>query len=68
LKRQPHDIEESVRHQADERKEPQQYWGGPRNCFIGPLALGFQAQMPATFFKGDLGAFPLSRLKGKHLL
>ena len=52
-------------HQADERKEPQQHGGGPRNRFIGPLALGFQAQMSATFFKGDLPGKGLARYRAQ---
>jgi hypothetical protein len=41
-------------HQGNPRKQAQQQRGRAGNGFVRLLALGFNAEMPSDFFKGDL--------------
>jgi hypothetical protein len=43
-----------VRPERDDGEQAEQNWRGPKNCLVGPLALGFDAEMGADFLEGDL--------------
>ena len=47
---------EVVRQQCDDGKQGEQRRRGSKNCFIGPLPLGFDTEMGAGFFErvGDI--------------
>ena len=45
---------EVVRPEGDEREQAEQRRGGAHNRKVGPLALGFDAEMGAGFLEGDL--------------
>jgi hypothetical protein len=43
-----------VRPQGDDGEQAEQNWRGSKNCFVGPLALGFNAEVGADFLEGNL--------------
>src|SRR6516162_2250544 len=45
---------EVVRQQCDDGKQGEQRRRGSKDCFIGPLPLGFDTEMGAGFFEGNL--------------
>ena len=66
-----------MRPESDEGEQTKQHWCGPKDCFVGPLALGFDAEMSLDFLEGDFElpkevrcvfayAILLAELGGKH--
>jgi hypothetical protein len=43
-----------VRPERDDGEKAEQDWCGAQDCFVGPLALGFNTEMSADFFECDL--------------
>src|SRR6516165_7476466 len=44
---------EFVRTKRDNGEQPQQGWCGAQDCLVGPLTLGFDAEMRADFLEGN---------------
>src|SRR6516225_1354689 len=44
---------EFVRAKRDNGEQPQQGWCGAQDCLVGPLTLGFDAEMRADFLEGN---------------
>ena len=45
--------DQTMRHEAHQRKQGEQRGRGPGDGPVRPLPLGFDPQMPSGFFKGD---------------